>query len=130
MRVRSFALSEMSKIFGSCLEGNQPRATFVQNRISSRQNLIPSKTRQCKGARKIRYESDQYITQNVSLTGPYLTFQSLMVTWYTNRFKNQQLYVMPTLHLCILYLSDHKQRLMPLHHKLVGFITASAMGPI
>ena len=33
----------------------------------------------------------------------------------------QQLYVLPTLYLCVLYLSEIKQRLVPLQHKLIGF---------
>jgi len=31
-----------------------------------------------------------------------------------HRFNIQQLYVLPTLHLCVLYLSQNKQRLLPL----------------
>ena len=30
------------------------------------------------------------------------------------QFKIQQLYVLPTLYLCVLYLSENKQRLVPL----------------
>ena len=30
------------------------------------------------------------------------------------QFNNQQLYVLPTLYLCVLYLSQNKQRLVPL----------------
>ena len=30
------------------------------------------------------------------------------------QFNIQQLYVLPTLHLCVLYLSENKQRLVPL----------------
>ena len=30
------------------------------------------------------------------------------------QFNNQQLYVLPTLYLCVLYLSENKQRLVPL----------------
>ena len=39
------------------------------------------------------------------------------------QFNIQQLYVLPTLHLCVLYLSENKQRLVPRHlqHKLIGF---------
>ena len=37
------------------------------------------------------------------------------------RFNIQQLYVLPTLYLCVLYLSENKQRLVPLHHKMIGF---------
>ena len=38
------------------------------------------------------------------------------------QFKIQQLYVLPTLYLCVLYLSENKQRLVPLtQHKLIGF---------
>ena len=31
-----------------------------------------------------------------------------------HQFNIQQLYVLPTLYLCVLYLSDNKQRLVPL----------------
>ena len=37
------------------------------------------------------------------------------------QFNIQQLYVLPTLYLCVLYLSENKQRLVPLHHKMIGF---------
>ena len=43
-----------------------------------------------------------------------LTFQTLPVTWCTNQFNIQQLYALPTLYLCVLYLSENKQRLVPL----------------
>jgi hypothetical protein len=31
-----------------------------------------------------------------------------------NQFNIQQLYILPTLYLCVLYLSENKQRLVPL----------------
>jgi len=37
-----------------------------------------------------------------------------MVAWCTNRFNIQQLYALPTLYLFVLYLSENKQRLVPL----------------
>jgi hypothetical protein len=43
-----------------------------------------------------------------------LTFYSLLLTWCTNKFNIQQLYALPTLYLCVLYLSENKQRLVPL----------------
>jgi len=43
-----------------------------------------------------------------------LTFQSLLLTWCTYRFNIRQLYALPTLYLCVLYLSENKQRLVPL----------------
>jgi len=43
-----------------------------------------------------------------------LTFQSLLATWCTNRINIQQLYALSTLYLCVLYLSENKQRLVPL----------------
>jgi hypothetical protein len=43
-----------------------------------------------------------------------LTFKSLLVTWYTNRFNIQQLYALPTPYSCVLYLSENEQRLAPL----------------
>jgi len=33
----------------------------------------------------------------------------------------EQLYGLHTLYLCVLYLSENKQRLVPLLHKLIGF---------
>jgi hypothetical protein len=38
-----------------------------------------------------------------------------------HQFNIQQLYALPTLYLCVLYLSENKQRLVPLKHKLTGF---------
>ena len=37
------------------------------------------------------------------------------------QFNIQQLYVLPTLYLCVLYLSENKQRLVSLISKLIGF---------
>ena len=37
------------------------------------------------------------------------------------QFNIQQLYVLPTLYLCVLYLSENKQRFVKLKHKLIGF---------
>ena len=47
--------------------------------------------------------------------GPYL-FNLLKPTCYVMhpQFNIQQLYVMPTPYLCVLYLSENKQRLVPL----------------
>jgi hypothetical protein len=40
-----------------------------------------------------------------------------------NKFNNQQLYALPTLHLCVLYLSENKQWLLPLTSQttVIGF---------
>jgi hypothetical protein len=37
------------------------------------------------------------------------------------QFNIQQLYALPTLYLCVLYLSQNKQRLVHLQHILIGF---------
>ena len=44
------------------------------------------------------------------------TFNLLKPTGYVmhQQFNIQQLYVLPTLYLCVLYLSENKQRLVPL----------------
>jgi len=39
----------------------------------------------------------------------------------TNRFNIQQLYALPTLYLCVLYLSEKNSDLCHLQHKLIGF---------
>jgi len=43
-------------------------------------------------------------------------FTLLKPTGYVThqQFNNQQLYALPTLYLCVLYLSENKQRLVPL----------------
>ena len=43
-----------------------------------------------------------------------LNLLGLLVTWCSMTFKVQQLYVLPTLYWCILYLYENKQRLVPL----------------
>ena len=37
------------------------------------------------------------------------------------QFNIEQLYALPTLYLCVLYLSENKQRIVHLQHKLIGF---------
>jgi hypothetical protein len=46
--------------------------------------------------------------------GTTLTFQSLLGYVMHQQFNIQQLYALPTLYLCVLYLSGNKQRLVPL----------------
>jgi len=41
-------------------------------------------------------------------------FVTLLVTWCTERFNIQGFYALPTLYLFVLYLSEDKQRLVPL----------------
>jgi len=43
-----------------------------------------------------------------------LPFESLLVMWHNNGFNTWQLYALPTLYLCVLYLPENKQRLVPL----------------
>ena len=48
------------------------------------------------------------------------TSWNLLVMWCTNMFNNYELYVLSTLYLCVLCLSENKGRLVPLtQHKLV-----------
>ena len=57
------------------------------------------------------------------MTNQNKTFNFLKPTSHVmqQQFNIQQLYVLPTLCLCVLYLSENKQRLVPLTHKLIGF---------
>ena len=52
----------------------------------------------------------------------FYSFNLLQPTGYVthNQFNIQQLYAVPTLYLCVLYLSENKD-LCHLHHKLIGF---------
>jgi len=47
----------------------------------------------------------------------------LRLTGYVmqHQFNIQQLCVLPTLYFCVLYLSENKQRIVPLNHELIGF---------
>jgi len=38
-----------------------------------------------------------------------------------HQFNIQQLYVLPTMYICVLYLSENKRDLCHLQHKLIGF---------
>ena len=53
------------------------------------------------------------------------SFNILMPAGYVThqQFNIQELYALHTPSLCVLYLSENKQRLVPLslHHKLIGF---------
>ena len=55
------------------------------------------------------------IKLDVTLTKP-IKYNLLNPTGYVmhQQFNIQQLYVLPTLYLCVLYLSENKQRLVPL----------------
>jgi len=55
-----------------------------------------------------------YNTQNIEWFCPWTAFKSLLATWCTNKCNIQQLYALPTQYLCVLYLSENKQRLLPL----------------
>ena len=61
---------------------------------------------------------DEYVTTGliVVLYILILVFNLLKPTGYVihKQFNIQQLYTQPTLHLCVLYLSENKQRIVPL----------------
>jgi len=57
------------------------------------------------------------ICNNVTtISGPNFVLNLLKPTGYVmhQQFNIQQLYVLPTLYLCVLYLSENKQRIVPL----------------
>ena len=65
------------------------------------------------------YEHDHF--PNLIQSNPAHTFVSHFFklskpsgAWCTNRFNIQQFYALPTLYLCVLYLSENKQRPVPL----------------
>jgi len=51
-----------------------------------------------------------------TISGPNVDLNLLQPTGYVmhQQFNIQQLYALPTLYLCVLYLSENKQRLVPL----------------
>jgi hypothetical protein len=62
------------------------------------------------------------VKEGITLLNFYgaLTFYSLLVARCTNIAPIQELFALPTLYLCVLYLPENKQRLVS-HHKQVGF---------
>ena len=58
----------------------------------------------------------QNIQMRCGTNAEFLTVNLLRTTGYVmhQQFTIQQLYVLPTLYLCVLYLSENKQRLVPL----------------
>ena len=60
----------------------------------------------------------EYSTKNASCThkASDSQFNLLQLTGHVmhHQFNIQQLYALPTLYLCVLYLSENKQRLVPL----------------
>ena len=67
----------------------------------------------------------RYLLSVIKLAGFYITDFRIVKWLYVNllkptshvmhqQFSIQQLYVLPTLYLCVLYLSENKQRLVPL----------------
>ena len=57
-----------------------------------------------------------HFPQKINVLVPLWFFNLLKPTGYVmhHRFNVQQLYALPTLYLCVLYLSENKQRLVPL----------------
>ena len=62
---------------------------------------------------------------NIDKVGPrnFGLFNRLKPTGYVmhHKFNIQQLYALPTLYLCVLYLSETNSDLCHLQHKLIGF---------
>ena len=67
------------------------------------------------GERPQTYALDRAVTGTGTLAVP-THFNLLKPTGHVmhHQFNIQQLYVLPTLYLCVLYLSENKQRLVPL----------------
>ena len=66
---------------------------------------------------RILWISFNTITESDFTTGPVLSHVNLLkLTGHLmhQQFNIQQLYALPTLYLCVLYLSENKQRLVPL----------------
>jgi hypothetical protein len=54
------------------------------------------------------------IIKNGCEANPKLNFEQFNLLKSTGHVMRQQLYALPTLYLCVLYLSENKQRLVPL----------------
>ena len=69
------------------------------------------------------YPNSKLYTDEQFTTGLLLLFNLLNPTGHVlhQQFNIQQLYPLPTLYLYVLYLSENKQRLVPLTDKLIGF---------
>ena len=76
---------------------------------------IVNKTWECRGVSTHVHTSAVIIIKSINRLQPtgYVMHQ---------QFNIQQLYVLPTLYLCVLYLSENKQRLVPLTAKTDWFL--------
>ena len=75
------------------------------------ENLAPT------GIRSPERPARSSVATPTDLPGPHVgIFNLLKPTCYVmhHQFNIQQLYALPTLYLCVLYLSENKQRLVPL----------------
>jgi len=55
-----------------------------------------------------------YEQENTAISGKLINHLKPTGQVMHHQFNIQQLYVLPTLYLCVLYLSENKQRLVPL----------------
>jgi hypothetical protein len=86
--------------------------SFIYHRQLQRQQLTASSNKTChchyqrRGVRlKIVFNESEVLSVYINLLKP---------TGYVMHQQVQQLYALPTLYLCVLFLSENKQRLVPL----------------
>ena len=62
------------------------------------------------------WQNSSTVNMTLPLRFVFLQFNLLKPTGYVmhQQFNIQQLYVLPTLYLCVLYLSENRERLVPL----------------
>jgi hypothetical protein len=64
---------------------------------------------------------ETYININYSIHGTINLLKPTGYVMHHHQFNFQQLYFLPTLYLCVLYLSEKNSDLCHLQHKMIGF---------
>ena len=78
------------------------KTSWIQNTTAISYRLL------LKSTADVTYQADTYYNC------PHINVLNLTGHVMHQQFNIQQLYVLPTLYLCVLYLSENKQRLVPL----------------
>ena len=83
--------------------------------LSTKETLMKEVAISSKTSIPIHRTTLSHIPEDRSFKNSSTSLSNLLKpTGYAMQFNNQQLYALPTLYLCVLYLSENKQRLVPL----------------
>ena len=103
-------------MLGGSNVGERQSTLFSSLRLMASCGSLPSYVVRCVPTTCLFDKCANYLCTVVTLPVPHDAFNLLKPTGHVmhHQFNIQQLYALPTLYLCVLYLSENKQRLVPL----------------